>query len=160
MIFNYTAITRDSEINTNCPTSCNCYNSRYRYEPCGHVITGDLNIVKDREVIAFLKKGLKYRPASKINWKECRDVIEKPLRSYCKKRITKEISDKSCKKGLDIYIKKVMEIVDIRIKHYETNYKDTSTSNSISRIKRKLKYLYNEYVFVPADKAANNIVVV
>ena len=54
-----------------------------------------------------------------------------------------------------------MEIVDIRIKHYETNYKDTiKTSHPISRIKRKIKELYKTFVLVPADKAANNIVVV
>ena len=38
----------------------------------------------------------------------------------------KEISDKPCKENLDKYMNKIMEIVDIHIKHYETNYKDTS----------------------------------
>jgi len=116
VIFNYTDVTKDSEINSNCPDSCDCLSSNYRYEPCGHVITGDLNIVKDREVIAFLKKGPKYRPAAKINWTECRDAIEKSLRAYCRKWIKKEISDKSCKKGMDNFMKIAMEIVDICIK--------------------------------------------
>ncbi len=34
-----------------------CEHSPYRYDPCGHIITGDLNIVKDRDLIKFLKKG-------------------------------------------------------------------------------------------------------
>ena len=51
-----------------------------------------------------------------------------------------------------------MEIVDVRIKHHETNYKHESTKTSISRIKDK--GTWKRISFVPADKAANNVVVV
>ena len=51
-----------------------------------------------------------------------------------------------------------MEIVDI--KHYETKYKETSTSNAVSKLKCKIIELHKTYVFVPTDIAANNIVVV
>ena len=61
---------------------------------------------------------------------------------------------------MDDFIKKCMEIVDVRIKHHETNYKHLNTKAPISRIKNKLKELGKEFVFVPADKAANNVVVV
>ena len=53
-----------------------------------------------------------------------------------------------------------MEIVCIRIKHYETNYKDTSESHAVSRLKPKIKELQKTYMFVPAHKAADNIVVI
>ena len=26
---------------------CNCNSSNYKYETCGHIVTGDLNIIKD-----------------------------------------------------------------------------------------------------------------
>ena len=52
-----------------------------------------------------------------------------------------------------------MEIVNIRIKHFETHYKQQDTIPSISRIKRKLKDLEKEYIFVPADKAVNAVIV-
>ena len=26
---------------------CNCNSSNYKYEACGHIVTGDLNIIKD-----------------------------------------------------------------------------------------------------------------
>ena len=157
MIFNYTSITTDMDINNSSPLSCNCNNSKFRYEPSGHIITGDLNIVQDREVKSFLQKGPKYRPPSKIDWKECRSIIDKALNSYCKKWIKRENADK---KSLDDFVKKCMEIVDVRIKHHETNYKHLNTKTPISRIKNKLKELGKEFVFVPADKAANNVVVV
>ena len=53
-----------------------------------------------------------------------------------------------------------MEIVDLRIDHYSNTYKEDDTKLSLSRIKYKLKKLKTEFVFVPADKAANNIIVV
>ena len=53
-----------------------------------------------------------------------------------------------------------MEVVDIRINHFETHYKQQNTIPAISKIKRKLNDLGKEYIFVPADKAANNVVVV
>ena len=31
-------VTEDLEINNNCPDSCGCLSSKYKYEPCGHVI--------------------------------------------------------------------------------------------------------------------------
>ena len=157
MLFNYTSITTDIDIDNNSPMSCNCEKSKFRYEPSGHIITGDLNIVQDREIKSFLQKGPKYRPPSKIDWNECRSVINKALTSYCKKWIKRENADK---KSLDDFFKKCMEIVDVRIKDHETNYKHQNVKTSISRIKNKLKELGKEFVFVPADKAANNVVVV
>ena len=64
------------------------------------------------------------------------------------------------KKSLDAFINKCMEVVDIRINHFETHYKQQNTIPAISKIKHKLKDLEKEYIFVPADKAANNVVVV
>ena len=57
---------------------------------------------------------------------------------------------------------KRMEIVyTVFVKHYETNYKDTSTTpHADLKMTRKIKKLHKTYVFVPADKAANNSVVV
>ena len=52
-----------------------------------------------------------------------------------------------------------MEIVDLRIDHYSNTYKEDNTKLSLSRIKYKLKQHKTEFVFVPADKAANNVIV-
>ena len=46
------------------------------------------------------------------------------------------VKNKSFNKGIDKYMNKLMEIIDIRIKHFETNYKYTSTSHAVSRFKR------------------------
>jgi len=50
-----------------------------------------------------------------------------------------------------------MDIMDLRITHFENTFiPNQSKSLSFSRIKHKLK---ESFVFVPADKAANKIVV-
>ena len=158
IIFNYASVSTDPDIDTNCPDSCDCENSPYRYDPCGHIITGDLNIVNDRDLIKFLKKGPKYRIPSKINWIDCRDIIEKALKSYCKSWIRREKVKESY--ALDDFINKCMAIVDIRIKHHETNYICIDNQQPLTKIKTKLKELGKKFVFVPADKAANNVVIV
>ena len=40
---------------------CDCSRSKYCYEPAGHVITGDLKIVKDAELRGLIEKGPSYR---------------------------------------------------------------------------------------------------
>ena len=54
-----------------------------------------------------------------------------------------------------------MDIVDIRKQHFKEYLTSYNNHNSpISRIKHKLKELAQEFVSVPADKAANNINIV
>ena len=133
-------------ISENTPTSCNCSNSEYIYGPMSHVITGDLNIVEDRELKSLLSKGPKYRPPSTINWNECRNIINDSLRAYCLKWVKREKADK---KPLDSVINSVMKIVDIRIQHFKEHFTlNKNYKNPISRIKHKLKELAKEFVFV------------
>ena len=94
-------------------------------EPYGHIITGDLNIVEDREVRNFLRKGPKYRPPSKFDWNDCRRVIYDALSSYCKKWCKRENADK---KSLDAFLNKCKSIVNIWIAH---------TSKTIKKIQIK-----------------------
>ena len=105
----------------------------------------------------FLLKGPKYRPPSIIKWNECRKVINDALSVYCKKWTKREEADK---KALDAFFHKCMSIVDNRIQFYELNYKQQHTPTSISALQIKLKDLGKRFVFVPADKTANNVVVV
>jgi len=62
-------VTADEDIGNNCPKSLRYANSKFIYQPCDLVLTGDVNIVQEKEVKRFLQKGLKYHPSSKINRK-------------------------------------------------------------------------------------------
>lgn len=56
----------------------------------------------------------------------------------------------------------VLDIVDIRIDNFQKNphlYSD-APSKSAKFYKSKLQDLHNKYVFAPADKAANNTIII
>ena len=39
---------------------CNCNSSNYKYETCGHIVTADLNIIKDVKLKNLIKIGPSY----------------------------------------------------------------------------------------------------
>ena len=41
------------------PLPCSCSGSEFRYAPCGHIVTGDLNIVRNDKLRDLLRKGPK-----------------------------------------------------------------------------------------------------
>ena len=55
-----------------------------------------------------------------------------------------------------------LRIVDIRIENFTTHphlYKQPP-SRSVKALKRKMETLHSKYVFAPADKAANNVIII
>ena len=70
-IFNYKHVLQDVNIDyfkSKAP-DCTCASSQFTYNPAGHVITGDLNIVNNPSVRNLLSKGPKYREPKSLNWK-------------------------------------------------------------------------------------------
>ena len=70
-IFNYKRVLQDLDIDDfkSKPPDCTCASSQFTYNPAGHVITGDLNIVNNTSLRNVLSKGPKYREPKFINWK-------------------------------------------------------------------------------------------
>ena len=70
----------DMNVGTNGMTCC-CASCEYLYEPCGYVLTGNLNTIKDRKLRNLIKKGPKYREQNNINWdinsKNCRKAVSR-----------------------------------------------------------------------------------
>ena len=61
-ILNYKASVqqRDFKCLSQDPPPCNCSYSQFLYAPCGHIVTGDLNIVLNNKLRDLLSKGPKY----------------------------------------------------------------------------------------------------
>ena len=66
------------------PHSYDCESSLFRYEPHGHVIAGDLRIVKNRNLRRLLEKGPKYREQNTVNWKLNEEILIKAVDDYSK----------------------------------------------------------------------------
>ena len=51
------------------PQTCQCKESKFCYEPHGHVIIGDLRVTENAKLRELVGKGAKYREPSRVNWK-------------------------------------------------------------------------------------------
>ena len=75
----------------NCGTAgmvCSCNSSRYKYESCGHVVTGDLSIIKDVKLRNLISKDPAYREQNNIDWrvnlKNCKAAVSRYAKKWAK----------------------------------------------------------------------------
>ena len=119
-IFNHRSVVRDMNLDIDTTDMhCTCSNSSYCYEPAGHVITGDLTIIRDAKLRSLIQKGPNYREQNYINWEINKKLCRNAIKEYKKKWSSKE--------GVDIrafseWEHKVMDginnkIVSLRSKH-------------------------------------------
>jgi len=158
-IVNYNEVIK--EIDTNSAysqTYCECESSPYNYKPHGHIITGNLNIIQNKDLRNLIKKGPKYRERNPINWSKNKSIIFKAIEKYANKWCKLEKAD-SC--ALDEWLNSIKDIVNSKIKRLSKRpyiqphkiLEDTSVQQYLSTFKER-------FVLVPADKASNNIIIV
>ena len=58
-------------------TTCACNNSEFKDNNHGHIVTGDLRIVKDVKLRKLLSKGPDFREHRSINFNKCKIEIIK-----------------------------------------------------------------------------------
>ena len=85
-IFNYKATLRDFDLATfiSDPPSCSCDTSCFNYVPVGHVVTGDLSIVKNDKRRSLMSKGPKYREPQSFKWNHNFRIIMDAVESYAR----------------------------------------------------------------------------
>ena len=158
-IFNYNKTVSDLNIIPNTPTTCECANSKFCYTPSGHVITGNFDVIKDKRIRTLFSKGPKYRIPSYIDFDKCKIEIAEALDLFCKQWCGRENADAD---ALSSWKKQIFKIMDQRIKFYNANPSllphEPKLSNAFLR--KELKNFHDKFVLVPADKAANNIIIV
>ena len=64
-------------------SSCDYQSSTFGYEPHGHVITGDLRIVRNRKLRRILEKGPKYREQNNIDLHLNKEILTKAVDEGC-----------------------------------------------------------------------------
>ena len=138
---------------------CNCCTSPFVYPPVGHVITGNLNIVKNGALRRLLMKGPSFREQNNINWDVNVHLCKEAINKYKEKWARKECIDKSV---LHEWEQTVYKILDKRIGYLKRKHIN-KRKMQVLRNKKHLDYLrslHDKYVLVPADKASNNVVVI
>ena len=154
-IFNFNKIVNDIDIDSNCK---NCKKSNYLYPSSGHVITGYLNVIPDARVRNIISKGPKYRFPSNIDFFKCRREIPASLNYFSNRWCKRENVEPDDLKEWKINI---FEIIDTRISFYSrnTHLLPPKPKSSFSHLKRGIQDFHMNCVLVPADKAANNVIV-
>ena len=140
--------------------NCDCQQSSFRDENHGHIITGDLRFIKNKQLRKLISKGPNYREAKTINWQKCRDEINKGLEE-CSNRLASSNKNLS---GNDMtaWKDKVLVEVDNKIQFLKQKVSPRKV-NPILKKPEVINYLneiHHKYVLVPIDKAANNIAII
>ena len=66
------------------PQICQCKESKFCYEPRGHVITGDLNVMENARLRELVAKGPKYKKPNRVNWKATGTMSVESIDLYAK----------------------------------------------------------------------------
>ena len=149
----------DLEIHAYTPSSRDCKDSKFIYSSAGHVITGNLKIIPDSRIRNIVSKGPKYRFPSQIDFNRCREEIASALNDFGNRWCKRENVECNAMKEWKLSI---FNIVDKRTMFYSqnTNLLPPKPKSSFRHLKQGIQEFHRKYVLVPADKAANNVVVV
>ena len=131
----------------------------YCYPTAGHIITGNLKIIPDSRIRNIISKGPKYRFPSNIDFNKCREEIAAALNEFGNRWCKREYVEH---KALKEWKLSILKLVNKHISFYSqnTNLLPPKPKTSLRHLKLGIQELHKKYVLAPADKAANNVVVV
>ena len=111
--------------------------------------------VRLRELVA---KGPKYREPNKINWQSTETMVSNSIDPYAEQWSKREQVDF---KYLSEWKDQIKELVVERISSLKEKIRSPKqTTLNEPDVKDTLRRLHDDFVLVPADKAANNVIVV
>lgn len=152
-ILNYgTSLLKDCQV----PESCECHASQFVDSALGHVVTGDLSIIPNKALRNLLCKGIKFRECSTFTIEHLRKSVVKDIDDHIKKVSVKKSLPEST------FVPWKLAIIDKINKKISTLKVKRSPKPRLnnSQVKASLKSLHERYVFVPTDKAENNVSIV
>ena len=157
-LFNYKPSLKDLDSDSIQNLHCSCSSSKFKYEPCGHIVTGDSTFINNSKLRDLITKGPKFRENKSFTWKENFELVMNAVEVYARSWAKAESADVN---SLSEWVKGIRSLVKRRIGHlrnsmstkYVSIFKDPDVNSELSK-------LHDKFIFVPADKASNNIVFV
>ena len=134
---------------------CGCSSSEYKYNLCGHVLTGDLSIIRDVKLRNLIRKGLVSREQNNIDWqvnlKNCKASVSKYVKKWTRIASVDGQALRDWEETVHEYIKQRVRC----LKQQHVNRSEKHVLKNRVHLDY-LNKLHDNYVLVPADKAANN----
>ena len=142
-------------------SDCNCHTSSFADPFHKHIITGNLCFIRSRKLRQLLMKGPNFREAVRIDWKKVREVVKEGILE-CQKfwadleKVNFEV--------LNHWSNSVLEALELKIQKLErvpkfNRFLGTKILDQPD-VRQELKRLQEDFVFVPTDKASNNISII
>ena len=138
------------------PQHCQCNTSKFCHEPHDHVITGDLMVIENVKLRELVAKGPKYREPNKINWQSMETMVSDSIDLYAEQWSKREQVDLKYLSELKDQIKELVveRISGLKAKIRSPKQKILNDPD----VKNTLRRVHDDFVLVPADKAANNVI--
>ena len=159
-IFNFApalSILNVSEYLSN-PQTCQCKEFKFCFEQHGHVITGDLRVIENARLRELVVEGPEYREPNRVSWKATETMFLESIDLYTKNWSKREQVDL---KYLSEWKDQLKELVTDRISNLKGHFKSLKCKVlDQPDVKDTLHKLQTNYVSVPVDKAANNVIIV
>ena len=118
-----------------------------------------MKIITDSRIRSVISKGPKYRFPAHIDFNKCRETITSALNDYCTRWCKREHVESD---ALNNWKLKIFKIIDERVLFYSNNLDLLPPKPKLSfrYLIQGIEEFHRKYVLAPADKAANNVVVV
>ena len=140
------------------PSQCECNTSSHLYQPYGHAVTGDLSIIPNSKLRDLIAKGPKYREPCKVDWDKNLSLLCEAVDQYALQWAKREMVELPV---LSSWKEMVKGQIEERLSKLKQNFKQpTGKVLQNADVKACLSDLHSKYVFVAADKAANNIIII
>ena len=154
-ILNFNKLVSDLDIETSSPEK----DSKFCYQPAGHIVTGNLKIITDSQIRSVISKGPKYRFPDHIDFNKCRETIASASNNYNTRWCKREHVEYN---ALNNWKLKIFKINDERVLFYSNNLDLLPPKPKLSfrYLKQGIQAFHRKYILAPADKAANIVVVV
>ena len=138
---------------------CNCHSSEFKDPFHNHIITGNLDIIKNDRLRNLMRKGWGYREDPVIRWKSVKKEIHHSViqlvHSFSKKYNMSEAH-------FHEFAWKIMEHVEYQIRNCKDRYQFKTKFIPVLKdqsVLTELESLHQQYVFTPVDKASKNIAI-
>jgi len=148
------------ENNPECiPCHCSEFDAKFCDPHHKHIITGDLSIIQHALLRDLISKGPSFREPQKVNFDDARSIILDGVDSFIKTLSgVKKIPQSSFSPWKEEIVKKI----DCNLVIAKRKFKSSDPLSVLrdTKAKKALALLHNKFVFVPIDKASNNIALI
>ena len=141
------------------PCACSSFDNKFCDPNHKHIITGDLNIIQNAKLRDLIGKGPNFREPQKVDFEAAQAIIIEGLDGFIKvfSKI-KEVSETSFIPWRNEIINRVEN--KIHFAKRSCTFSDPKSVFDDQVAKKELKSLHNNFIFVPIDKASNNVAII